>query len=236
MADATEFETESREVGTKGARRALRLSGRVPAVVYGDRKAQQLISVESRVLRRAMQSARFASTLVTLKIDGRQVRALPREVQTHPVIDEPIHIDFQRIGRGSSVTVTVPVTFVGEEESPGLKAGGVLNIVRREVELTCPADTIPERITLDVSKAEINDSLHISQADIPDNVELTISDRDFTLATIAPPTITPEEEDEKAEAEAAAAAEEEAPEEEGEAEAEPESEADAGGEEKPQEG
>lgn len=236
MADVTEFETEPRQTGTKGDRRALRLSGRVPGVVYGDRKEQQLISVESRVLRRAMQSARFSSTLVNLKIDGRAVQALPREVQTHPVLDEPIHIDFQRIGAGSSVTVTVPVVFVGEEDSPGLKQGGVLNIVRREVELTCPADAIPERITIDVSKAAINDSLHISQATIPANVELTISDRDFTVATIAPPTLTPEDEDEKAEAEAAAEAEAEAPVEEGEGEAPAESEAGAGGEEEPKEG
>lgn len=225
MADVTEFDIELREAGTKGAVRSLRRSGRVPGVLYGDQKDQQLISMEARLLRRALQSPRFASTLVTLKVGGRSVRALPREVQTHPVLDEPIHIDFQRIGRGATVTVTVPVVFTGEEESPGLKEGGILNIVRREVEVVCPADSIPEQITLDVSEAAINDSLHISHARIPDNVELTITDRDFTVATIAPPTLTPEEEDEKAEAEAAAEADAEAPEEEAQ-----ETEGDAAGE------
>ena len=212
--DVTTFETEMREAGTKGQARSLRRSGRVPGVVYGDGKEQQLVSLEARVLRRALQDARFASTLYTLRIDGREVRALPKEVQSHPVSGEPVHIDFMRVARGAKVTVTVPVTFIGEEESPGLRNGGVLNIVRREVELICPADAIPEQVTLDLSSAEINDSVHISQAKLPSNVELTITDRDFTVATISPPMLTPEEEDEKAAAEAAA----EVPEVEGEAE------------------
>lgn len=203
MADVTTFETRKRELGTKGAARSLRRSGWVPGVVYGDRKEQDLVSLEARMLRRAMQSARFSSTLCTLRIDGQEVRALPREVQTHPVTSEPIHIDFMRVGRGATVTVTVPVAVVGEDDSPGLKAGGVLNIVRREVEVVCPADAIPEQVTLDVSRAEMNDSLHISQAQLPANVELTITDRDFTVATISPPMRTPEEEDELAAAEAA---------------------------------
>ena len=120
--DVTTFDIELREAGTKGQVRSMRRSGRVPGVVYGDAKEQQLISVEGRVLRRALQSARFASTLYTLKIDGREVRVLPKEVQSHPVSGEPIHIDFMRIARGATVTVTVPVRFTGEEESPGLKS------------------------------------------------------------------------------------------------------------------
>jgi large subunit ribosomal protein L25 len=208
--DATTFETEPREVGTKGETRSLRLNGRVPGVVYGDGKDQQLISLEARVLRRALKEARFASTLYTLKVGRREVRALPKEVQTHPITGEPIHIDFIRIGRGATVTVTVPVRFIGDDDSPGLKNGGVLNIVRRDVEVTCPADAIPEDVVIDLSSAEINDSLHISQAEIPANVELTITDRDFTVATISPPMMTPEEEDEKAAEEAAEALEGEA--------------------------
>ena len=201
MADVTRFEARPREAGNKGAVRALRRSGWVPGVVYGDSAEQVLVSLESRVLRRAMLSARFASSLCQLDLDGRQVRVLPREVQTDPVTDEPIHIDFMRVARGGTVTVTVPVTFHGEDDSPGLKRGGVLNIVRREVEVVCPADAIPEEIAFDVSKADINDSIHFSQAKLPANVEPTITDRDFTVASISAPTVVPEEE----EAEAAAA-------------------------------
>ena len=229
MADVTTFETEAREIGTKGAVRSLRRSGRVPGVVYGDRKEQELISLEARVLRRALQNPRFESSLCTLRMKGGEVRVRPREVQTHPVSDEPIHIDFMRVAQGATITVTVPVTFIGEADSPGLKKGGVLNIVRREVEVTCPADAIPERVSLDVSSADINDSLHISQAKLPANVELTITDRDFTVATISPPMLTPEEEDERAEAEAAA----ETPEPEAEAAPEPELEAGVKGGESP---
>lgn len=202
----TTFETELRETGTKGQVRSMRRTGRVPGVVYGDGKDQQLVSLEARLLRRALQDARFSSTLFTLRIDGRDVQALPKEVQSHPVTGEPVHIDFMRVAQGARVTVTVPVTFTGEDESPGLKKGGVLNIVRREVELTCPADAIPEEVTLDLSQAEINDSVHISRAKLPADAELTITERDFTVATISPPMLTPEEEDERAAEEAAAEA------------------------------
>jgi large subunit ribosomal protein L25 len=207
MAEVTRFETLPREVGTKGAVRSLRRSGRVPGVVYGAKQAQELISLEARILRRALRNPRFASTLCTLELNGGAVQALPREVQKDPVSDEPIHIDFIRIAKGARVTVTVPVHFSGEEESQGLRRGGVLNVVRREIELTCPADAIPEEVTLDLSGADINDSLHISQVRLPANVEVTITGRDFTVASIAPPSLTPEEEDAAAEAAEAEAAE-----------------------------
>ena len=206
MADVTSFEARPREAGNKGAVRALRRSGWVPGVLYGDSAEQVLISLESRVLRRAMLSARVGSALCQLELDGKTLRVLPREVQKDPVSDDPIHIDFMRVARGDRLTVTIPVHFEGEDDSPGLKRGGVLNIVRREVELVCPADAIPEAITFDLSQADINDSVHFSQAKLPRNVEPTITDRDFTVASISPPTVAPEEEEETAEAAAEEAA------------------------------
>lgn len=206
MAETTTFAAEARAASGKGAARTLRRAGRVPGVVYGEKKAQQLISLESRLLKRALGDPHFYSTLCTLELDGQKIRALPREMQVHPVTDEPIHADFVRVSRGSTVTVTVPVEFVNEEASPGLKRGGVLNIVRREVELVCPADSIPSQIVLDLDGFDINDSLHISNAKLPPGVHPTIADRDFTIASISAPSGLATEEEE-AEAEAAEAEE-----------------------------
>ena len=202
MAELTNLAAEPREGVGKGANRSLRREGRVPGVVYGDNAPQELISLEARALRRALHSPRFFSTLCHLEVNGEAIRVLPREVQLHPVTDEPLHVDFVRVGRGATVAVTVPVVFANEDTSRGLKRGGVLNIVRREVELLCPADAIPREITVDLKDADINDSLHISQVSLPEGVRPAIADRDFTIATISPPSLTPEEE------EAAAAAEE----------------------------
>ena len=202
MAELTNLAAEPREGVGKGANRSLRREGRVPGVVYGDKAPQELISLEARSLRRALHSPRFFSTLCHLEDNGEAIRVLPREVQLHPVTDEPLHVDFVRVGRGATVAVTVPVVFANEDTSRGLKRGGVLNIVRREVELLCPADAIPREITVDLKDADINDSLHISQVSLPEGVRPAIADRDFTIATISPPSLTPEEE------EAAAAAEE----------------------------
>ena len=216
MAELTNLAAEPREGVGKGANRSLRRAGRVPGVVYGDKAAQELISLEARELRRAVHTPRFFSTLCNLEVNGNAIRVLPREVQLHPVTDEPLHVDFVRVGRGTTIAVTVPVAFVNEDVSRGLKRGGVLNVVRREVELLCPADAIPREITLDLKDADINDSLHISQVILPEGVRPAIADRDFTIATISPPTITPEEEEEAAapeEAEGEAAREREAAEE-----------------------
>jgi large subunit ribosomal protein L25 len=208
MAEQTNLAAQSREGVGKGANRSLRRSGRVPAVVYGDNAPQELISLEERELRRALNNPRFFSTLCSLQVNGQAVRVLPREVQVHPVSEDPLHVDFVRVGRHATVAVTVPVVFVNEDISRGLKRGGVLNIVRREVELLCPVDAIPGEITLDLKDADINDSLHISQVSLPDGVHPAIADRDFTIATISPPTLMAEVE-EAEEAEAAAAEEEE---------------------------
>jgi large subunit ribosomal protein L25 len=205
MAELTSLAAEPREGAGKGAARSLRRAGRVPGVIYGEKAPQEMISLEARQLRRALQSARFFSTLCNLQVKGEAVRVLPREVQLHPVTDEPLHVDFVRVGRGTTITVTVPVVFAHEDISRGLKRGGVLNIVRRELELLCPADAIPGEIVVDLRDADIGDSLHISQVTLPEGVRPAIGDRDFTIATISAPTVIREEE----EAEAVEEAEEE---------------------------
>jgi large subunit ribosomal protein L25 len=210
MAETISFEAHARDGAGKGPSRELRRAGRVPAVIYGERKDQQMISVEARALRRELNNPRFFSTLCSLQLDGEAIRVLPRDVQLHPVSDDPIHADFVRVSRGTTIHVTVQVRFLNEDISPGLKRGGVLNVVRREIELVCPADSIPEQIELDLAKADIGDSLHISQVSLPANVHPAITDRDFTIATIAAPTVVAEEA--TAEQEAAAEAEEEEPE------------------------
>jgi large subunit ribosomal protein L25 len=196
MAELTSLAAQTREGVGKGANRSLRRSGRVPAVVYGDDAPQEMISLEGRELRRALHNPRFFSTLCSLQVNGKAVRVLPREVQLHPVSEEPLHIDFVRVGRHATVTVTVPVVFANEDISRGLKRGGVLNIVRREVELLCPVDAIPQEITVDLKDADIHDSLHISQVSLPEGVRPAITDRDFTIATISAPTIIRDEEEE----------------------------------------
>jgi large subunit ribosomal protein L25 len=196
MSDMMSLIAEDRSDAGKTAARALRQAGRVPGVVYGEKKDQLMFSLEARALRRELTNPRFYSTLCSLEIGGKSVRVLPRDVQLHPVTDEPLHADFVYVSKGATVTVEVPVVFLNEEECPGLKRGGVLNVVRREVELVCPADSIPEKIELDLGEADIGDSLHYSHAVVPDNVEPTITDRDFTIATIAAPSGGADDEDE----------------------------------------
>jgi large subunit ribosomal protein L25 len=215
MAELTSLAAQPREGVGKGPNRALRRAGRVPAVIYGERQPQELISLEARELRRVLHSARFFSTLCNLQVNGEAIRVLPREVRLHPVTDEPLHVDFVRVGRGARIAVTVPVVFASEDVSRGLKRGGVLNIVRREVELLCPVDAIPGAITVDLKDADIGDSVHISQVFLPEGVRPAIADRDFTIATISAPTIIREEEEAEA-----AEREEEAPREAEEAESE----------------
>ena len=188
MSEMLTFVAEDRSAVGKGAARSLRKAGRVPAVVYGEKKDQLMVSLEARALRRELQNPRFYSTLCALEVGGKPVRVLPREIQLHPVSDEPIHADFVYVSRGAAVTVEVQVVFLNEDSCPGIKRGGVLNVVRREVELACPADAIPEKIELDLAEADIGDSLHFSHAIVPEGVAPTITDRDFTIATIAAPS------------------------------------------------
>lgn len=188
MSDMVTFVAEDRNAAGKGAARSIRNAGRVPAVVYGEKKDQLMVSLEARALRRELQNPRFYSTLCALEVGGKPVRVLPREIQLHPVSDEPLHADFVYVSKGAAVTVEVQVVFLNEDSCPGIKRGGVLNVVRREVELVCPADAIPEKIEIDLGEADIGDSLHYSHATVPDDVAPTITDRDFTIATIAAPS------------------------------------------------
>jgi large subunit ribosomal protein L25 len=201
MADTITFDAQARGGTGKGPARQLRRDGRVPAIIYGEHKDQQMISLEARALRRQLTNPRFFSTLCSLELSGESIRVLPREVQLHPVTDNPIHADFVRVSRGTTITVEVQVVFLNEETSPGLKRGGVLNVVRREIELVCPADSFPGQIELDLATADIGDSLHISQVTLPEGVHPTITDRDFTIATISAPTVQEDAGEEGEEAE-----------------------------------
>lgn len=214
MNETSKLSAEPRERVGKGAARAVRRSGRVPAVIYGLKRDPVLISLDPKDLRRQISGGGFFSTLLDVEVGGGNEHVLARDVQLHPVSDQPIHVDFLRVSSTTRINVEVAVVFLNEEESPGLKRGGVLNVVRHTVELSCQADAIPQQIELDLTGRDIGDSLHIGEVKLPEGVEPTISDRDFTIATIAAPSIQQEEEVEAAEGELAEgeAAEGEAPE------------------------
>jgi len=211
MADAITIAAAARDRAGKGAARAARREGRIPAVIYGDKKAPVGITVDELEFFRLFKDPSFYTHLYSIEIDGKAQTVLARDVQLDPVLDFPIHADFLRVSARTRTNVNVPVHFVNEEESPGLKRGGVLNIVRHEVEVSSRADAIPDSITVDLTGYDVGDSIHISSVTLPDGVEPTITDRDFTIATIAAPTVVKDEAaEEEAEAAEAEAAEEEA--------------------------
>ncbi len=186
MAQTNKLEATVRPQGGKGAARAVRREGKVPAVIYGgDEKTPQTVALDHNELFKIIKRGRFLSTVFDIDISGKSTRAIPRDVQLDPVKDVPIHVDFQRIGADNRVRIGVPMRFVNEANSPGLKRGGVLNIVRREVEVWAPADKIPEYFEADLEGLEIGRSVHISAIKLPEGVRPTITDRDFTIATIA---------------------------------------------------
>lgn len=184
MAEVIEIKAAARDAGGKGAARTLRREGRVPAVIYGDNTDPQNVSVDDKELWQQVRTGQFLNTIYMLDIDGKPQRVIPRDIQLDPVRDLPVHVDFLRLGAGAKVTVEIPVHFLNEEQAPGLKRGGVLNIVRHTIELRCVAESIPEFLEADLSGFDIGDSLHISAIKLPEGVELTIADRDFTVATI----------------------------------------------------
>ncbi len=184
MAEVSEIKAAARNEFGKGSARATRREGRVPCIIYGEKDDPQAITVEDKELWMHVRKGQFLNTIYTLDIDGKAQRVIPREIQLHPVRDVPLHVDFLRLGEGATVTVEVPVNFLNEEESPGLKRGGVLNIVRHTIELRCLAEAIPEGLSADLAGLDIGDSLHVSAISFPDGVELTIADRDFTVATV----------------------------------------------------
>lgn len=205
MSDQLTLSAETRERAGKGASRAMRREGRVPAVIYGEKKEPVAIHVEEKALMKMLNTGHFMNSVVMIDVGGKANRTLPKDVQFHPVTDRPLHVDFFRIGEHSKVHVNVPVRFVNDEESPGLKKGGVINVVRHDLELICDAAEIPDDIVIDLAGLEIGDSIHISSVKLPKGSESAITDRDFTIATIAPPTVTRATEEADAAADAAAA-------------------------------
>jgi len=193
MADITVMAATAREKVGKGSARASRREGHVPAVIYGDGKPPLSITVERKQLVRDLETGSFFTSIYDVQIDGTGNRVLPRDVQLHPVSDIPMHVDFLRIGANTTVAVEVPVEFLNEDTCPGLRQGGVLNFVRYAVEVSCRPDLIPNSIVVDLAGAEMGDSLHISAVELPEGVTATITDRDFTIATIAAPTVVVDE-------------------------------------------
>lgn len=217
MAKNIELNVNVRERTGKGGAREARRNGQIPAVLYGGDDAPVAIALRTNELQKAIGTGKFRGNTVTLIHDGTKQLVIPQDIQFHPVSDKPMHVDLYRVTANQIVSVEVPVNFVGEEESPGLKKGGTLNVVRYAVELNVAASAIPESLEADISELEIGDNVKISDIKLPDGAEPTIGDRDFTIATIAGRTAAVETADEEAEGEEAEGAEGET---EGDAEAE----------------
>lgn len=188
MSEQLTLSAETRDRAGKGASRALRREGRVPAVVYGNNQEPQTIHVEEKALVKALMTGHFMNSVVEIDLGGKITRTLPKDVAFHVVNDRPLHVDFLRLSKNATVEVNVPVHFANEEASPGLKRGGVLNVVRHELELVCDAAKIPEEILIDVTGYEVGDSIHISNITLPAGSTSVITDRDFTIATIVAPS------------------------------------------------
>ena len=183
-----------RETATAGQLNKLRESGFIPAILYGGQDSNAKISIEKKLIKNILNSESFLSTVLELDIDGNKLKVIPREVAYNVISDEPIHIDFMRIIAGKKIVLDIPVKFINNDDCPGLKVGGVLNIVRRKIELKCPADNIPEEIIIDLKGLEIGTSIKISFIKLPENVTPTIVGRDFVIATVAAPTVLKEPE------------------------------------------
>jgi len=193
MRETLELKAEPRDRLGKGPSYRTRKSGRIPGIVYGGESAPEAVQVDERTLGRLHGTGSLLQTLVMLELSGQKTRVIPRAVQLDPVTDRPVHVDFLRLTPGGRISLDIPVHFRGQENSPGLKRGGVLNVVRHEVALLCPVESIPEFIEGDLSGLDIGDSLHISAFALPEGVKPMIRERDFTVATIAPPTTFTEE-------------------------------------------
>ena len=183
-----------RNIETKGQLNSLRKKGGVPAVIYGGKEKNQNISLSKKEVKILIEKENFLSNVISLKIDGKDHSVLPREISYDVVSDEPIHLDFLRIVKGSKISLDIPVKFINSEKSPGLKRGGVLNIVRRTVELRCPTENIPNELVVDLENLDIGSSIKISSIKLPENTNPTIQGRDFVIATVAAPTVIKEPE------------------------------------------
>ncbi|MEM6665092.1 MAG: 50S ribosomal protein L25/general stress protein Ctc [Pseudomonadota bacterium] len=187
MSDTLELEATVRDRVGKGAARAVRREGLVPCIIYGNKKTPEPIAIERRIIAKQLNTGQFLSTVYNINVSGKKTRVIPRGFELDKVKDFPIHVDFLRIAADAVVTVEIPVQFINEDVSPGLKRGGMLNVVRHAVEVNCPADQIPDHFVADIGELDIGDVVHISAIALPENVEPTITDRDFTVATIASP-------------------------------------------------
>ena len=188
------LEVSIRDTKSKGDIRSLRINGNVPAIIYGGSAQNEKISVSKKILKSLLEKESFLSNIITLNIDGKTQNVLPREITYNVVSDEPIHIDFLRVVVGAKIRIEVPVQFINHEKSPGLKRGGVLNIVRRKIELKCPSEKIPENIIIDLDGIDIGESFKISSVKLEEDVTPTIQGRDFVIATLAAPTVMKEPE------------------------------------------
>ena len=196
------IEASIRNTKTKGEINSLRQKGEVPAIVYGGTEENQKISLSKKKVQYLIDQENFLSKIISVKIDDKSINVLPKDINFDPISDDPIHIDFLRIVKGAKVILEIPVKFINNENSPGLKRGGVLNIVRRNIELICPTENIPTELVVDLDGLEIGTSIKISSINLPENVKPTIQGRDFVIATVAAPTVFKEPE-KPAEAEAA---------------------------------
>ena len=188
MSDTLTLSAETRDRAGKGASRAVRREGRVPAVIYGNKQEPVSIHLEEKALVKSMANGHFMNSVVLIDIGGKQTRTLPKDVQFHPVTDRPLHVDFLRIGEHTTVHVNVPVAFTDEDAAPGIKRGGVLNVVKHEIELVVDAAHIPDEISISLKGLDVGASIHISNVALPKGATPAITDRDFTIATIVAPS------------------------------------------------
>ncbi|MEK9827782.1 MAG: 50S ribosomal protein L25/general stress protein Ctc [Rhodospirillales bacterium] len=188
MSDITTISVSRRENVGKGAARAARRAGIIPAVVYGTDAEPISVGIQELELNRLIKQTGFFSQLFQLDVEGDKMNVLARDLQVHPVTDRAMHVDFLRVAANATITVSVPAAFINEDECPGLREGGILNVVRYDIEVSCRPDAIPEQIEVDLTGFQVGDSIHISSVSLPEGVEVTITDRDFTIATIAAPT------------------------------------------------
>ncbi|QDG76467.1 50S ribosomal protein L25/general stress protein Ctc [Labrenzia sp. PHM005] len=187
MAASYELKASARDRVGKGAARALRREGLLPAVIYGDKKPAMPITIPVKETTLTLHKGGFLTHIGTIDVDGKKHKVIAKDFQLHPVRDDVLHVDFLRVSSDTTLTVDIPVTFINEETCPGLKKGGMLNVVRHTVELIVPADAIPESLVFDLANVEIGDTLHISATTLPEGAQPTITDRDFTVATLAAP-------------------------------------------------
>jgi large subunit ribosomal protein L25 len=193
MPEIISLSAQPRASAGKGAARAMRRAGRVPGIIYGGGKEPLQISLEPRELGRAINRAGFFATLVDVSVDGTTHRTLAREVQYHPINDTALHVDFMRVGAGARVTVSVPVSFINHDNAPGLRRGGILNVIRHSVDIQCAVDAIPDRLVIDLNGLEIGDSIHIEAVAMPQGAMPVLGSRDSTIATIAASSAVREE-------------------------------------------